>query len=80
MYYVYVLQSLRDKSIYIGMSQDPIKRLREHNYGQSKYTKGHKPFKLLYKEICESRQFARAKEKFYKSGIGRERLRDVIPL
>ena len=78
--YVYVIQSLRDQTFYIGISEEPNKRLKEHNQGQSKYTKGHRPYKLLYQEFCETRQLARNKEKFYKSGVGRERLKSIIPL
>ncbi|MBF0489637.1 MAG: GIY-YIG nuclease family protein [Candidatus Omnitrophica bacterium] len=80
MFYVYVLQSIKDDSQYIGLSQDPAKRLKEHNQGDSKYTKGHRPYKLIYQEFCETRQEARVKEKFYKSGVGREKLKNIILL
>ena len=74
MYYVYVLRSELYKSYYVGISQDPYKRLKGHNVGMSKYTKGRRPFKLVYIEACGNRYLAREKEKYYKSGIGREYL------
>lgn len=78
-YYVYVLKSNLYGSWYIGISQDPSKRLKEHNAGSSKYTKGRRPYVLIYTEICKDRQAAREKEKYYKSGSGRERLKILFP-
>jgi len=80
MFYVYVLQSMKDETRYVGMSQNPTERLKEHNQGESKFTKGHRPYKLIYQEVCKTRQEAREKEKYYKSGVGREKLNKVIPL
>ena len=79
-YYVYVLKSNLYGSFYVGISQNPHKRLKEHNAGMSKYTKGRRPYKLVYIEVCPNRQFAREREKYYKSGSGRERLKEFIPL
>ncbi len=78
MYYVYVLKSEVYNSHYVGISKDPTKRLKEHNVGMSKYTKGRRPFKLVCVESCETRSLAREKEKFYKSGSGREKLKNVF--
>lgn len=78
-HYVYVLESLKDQTRYVGLSEDPKKRLKAHNEGQSKYTKGHKPYRLIYQELCHDRTEARRKEKFYKSGSGREVLEHLFP-
>jgi putative endonuclease len=77
MYYVYILQSLKDSKFYTGLTNDLSRRLQEHNSGQMKSTKGRVPFKLLYSEKYETRIEARAREKFFKTGGGRE-LRDEI--
>ena len=53
MYYVYVLYNLDDESakkIYIGVTDDLIRRVREHNSGQSKWTSGFGPWKPVYYE------------------------------
>ncbi|MBU4346105.1 MAG: GIY-YIG nuclease family protein, partial [Candidatus Omnitrophica bacterium] len=71
-YFVYVLRSVKDNSFYIGISRDPEIRLKEHNFGDSKYTKGHRPYRLTYKEEFADRLSARSREKYLKSGIGRE--------
>lgn len=77
-YYVYALQSLKDKQLYIGMTNDVKRRLNEHNSGYSKSTKSRIPFKLIYEKECENREEARKKEKKLKTGSGREFLKQLI--
>jgi len=50
MFYVYVLQSLKDKKLYIGFSTDLRKRIKDHNSGGTKSTKTRRPFRPLYYE------------------------------
>ena len=50
MYFVYILQSLKDQRTYIGYTNDFERRFKDHNSGQSRATKYHAPFKLLFKE------------------------------
>lgn len=76
-YYVYVLKSLRDGRTYKGLSKDVGKRLKEHNSGQTKSTKAYCPWVLIYKEECESLSIAREREKYFKSGIGREFIKEL---
>ncbi len=78
-YFVYILRSLKDKSFYVGISKDTRQRLRDHNYGDSKYTKGHRPYELIYKEKFIDRPSARKREKFLKSGTGREFIKKKFP-
>ena len=54
------------------------RRLKEHNSGKTKSTKGFIPWKLIFTEICENRKIARLREKYYKSGIGKEFLKQKI--
>jgi len=77
MWYVYALKSLKDGHLYIGISQEPEKRLRQHNAGMTKSTKSRRPFKIIYKEKAKNRIDARRKEKYYKSGVGREFLKNI---
>jgi putative endonuclease len=62
MYYVYLLQSQKDKKYYIGQTYDTEKRLNEHNNGIVKSTKYRRPFKLVGYEIYEDRNKARWRE------------------
>ena len=77
--FVYVLQSLKDNSFYIGLSDDPTRRLREHNAGYSKFTKGRGPYHLLLHEEFDSRVKARQREKYLKTGHGRQDLKNLFP-
>ncbi|MEP4852000.1 MAG: GIY-YIG nuclease family protein, partial [Flavobacteriaceae bacterium] len=53
-------------------------RLKWHNEGKTKSTKGYRPWILVYSEEIGSLEEALKKEKYYKSGVGRERLKDLI--
>lgn len=63
MFYVYILQSLKDKELYIGQTIDLFKRFAEHNAGKNKATKYRIPFRLLYYEAYRSRRDADRREK-----------------
>ena len=54
MYNIYVLISLSDFRLYIGISEDVDKRLNQHNSGYVLATKNRRPFKLLYYEYTEN--------------------------
>jgi len=70
MFYVYILQSEKDKSLYIGFSSDLRKRLVTHNKNQVTSTKDKTPWKLIYYEAYLERKDAAGREKFLKSGAG----------
>ncbi len=78
MYYVYVISSINKKYIYVGMTNNLERRLKQHNMGYEKTTKPNLPFKLIYTEICDSRIEARIREKYWKSGIGKEKLKEIL--
>jgi len=78
-YHVYVLQSKVDKRLYVGMSADISKRLTSHNNGQVFSTKGYRPWVLVRSETIGNRIDARKREKYLKSGCGKEFLKNIIP-
>ena len=78
MWYIYALKSIKDGNLYIGISENPERRLQDHNSGMTKSTKTRKPFKIIYKESCDNRIEARKREKYLKSGFGREFLKQFI--
>jgi putative endonuclease len=78
-WFVYALRSLKDRNLYIGISRTPEKRVEIHNKGKTDSTKDRRPFVLIHKESCNSLKEAREKEKYYKSGFGREVLKNLIP-
>ncbi|WP_231490525.1 GIY-YIG nuclease family protein [Pedobacter sp. Leaf170] len=76
-FYVYAIKSEIDGRIYVGFSSDVEKRLHEHNVGKTKSSKGYKPWVLIYTEQIKGRIAARDKEKYYKSGKGKEFLKSL---
>jgi len=48
MYYVYVIQSRKDKQFYTGFTRDLQNRIQEHNTGRVPSTKERGPFELIY--------------------------------
>ena len=78
MYYVYVIQSLKNGRNYTGSTDNLKRRILEHNSGLSKYTKLTKPFKLIYQEKFNTRSEAVKRELYLKSGVGRDYLKRVV--
>jgi putative endonuclease len=75
---VYVLYSYTFQRRYVGLSSNPERRLQEHNSGKTKSTRAYKPWKLIYSEEFYSRKIARDREKYLKSGAGREFLDNLL--
>jgi len=61
-YFVYILQSEKDKSYYVGSTQDLTERLKRHNQGRSQYTKAKRPWRLVYFEEHTDRSSAMKRE------------------
>jgi putative endonuclease len=78
MYEVYVLKSYKDGIRYIGSGNNAEERLRRHNKGDYRFSKGHRPWHLIYKENFTTRSEAMRREKFLKSVQGRKFLDNVI--
>jgi putative endonuclease len=78
MYFAYAIKSISRNYIYVGMSNDLEKRLKQHNKGQNKTTKAYRPFVLILSEEFETREAARKREKYLKSGIGKEYLKALL--
>lgn len=60
--YFYILQSIADKTLYFGSTNNLKKRFEEHNAKRSKYTKNKVPWKLVYYEAYTSLKQARHRE------------------
>jgi len=69
-YYVYILQSLKNNSFYIGFTPDLRNRLVKHNKKQVISTKNKTPWKIIYYEAYLDRKDATGRERFLKSGSG----------
>lgn len=76
-YTIYVIQT-KDGKLYKGVTSNLQKRLENHLYGMSTWTKNKGPFKLVYSEENYSKSEALKRERFLKSGKGREFLKKYI--
>ena len=70
MYYVYILQSLKDKSYYTGYTADLKKQFRKHNEGGQKYSSQKRPYILIWYCAFISKAKAAAFERYLKQGSG----------
>ncbi|HOH84052.1 MAG TPA: GIY-YIG nuclease family protein [Bacteroidales bacterium] len=79
-YTVYVLKSLSTGKLYTGQTEDIKRRLNEHQTGTGpvRYTKGRGPWELVYTEEYDERSQAMKREKYLKTGAGRDFLHRII--
>ena len=63
MFYVYILKSEKNDSLYVGFSSDIINRIVKHNQGLVQSTKHLRPLKLMYYEAYLSKKDALIREK-----------------
>ena len=78
MFYAYVIKSIDHNYYYKGHCEDIEKRLTQHNNGLTKSIKPYIPFKLVYFEVFTNREDAIKREKYFKSGEGRQFLKNII--
>jgi len=61
-WFVYILKCT-DDSLYTGITNDPRKRFREHVSGKGgRYTRSHRPVKIVYLERSSNRSKALKRE------------------
>ncbi len=77
MFNVYVIINKSGK-LYIGQTNNIERRFLEHNEIGKGYTAKYRPWKLIYKEKFESRKEAMQREKYLKTGVGREWIKNKI--
>ena len=71
-WFTYVIEC-EDGSFYKGFTDDLLRRYQQHCNGTgADYTKTHKPKQLYYWEMHYSKEAALQREKYLKSGVGRE--------
>ena len=67
MHEVYIIQSEKDQSYYVGEAPNAEGRLKFHNQGKQRYTKARMPWRLVYKEKFTNRHEAVIREKEIKN-------------
>jgi len=77
-YYVYALKSELKKYIYVGLTNNFERRCGQHQELREKTTAPSAPFKTILLEKYPTRVDARKREKYLKSGVGKEFLKNKI--
>ncbi len=81
-FWIYILQNETTGKLYKGQTSDLEKRIERHNThesGSKRYTHKQKgPWRLVYSEEYATRSDAMRRERFFKSGQGREWIREYI--
>jgi putative endonuclease len=78
--YVYILRSKKNSRFYTGLAKNVNLRLQQHNRGENKATKGYRPWILVRVEEYKNKTLAMQREKFLKTGRGREVIRNLCLL
>jgi len=77
-FYTYVLLSEKDNNFYTGYTENLKLRFEEHQRGRVESTKNRRPFVLIYYEACLNQQDATHREKYLKSYLGKQFLRNRL--
>jgi putative endonuclease len=78
MYSTYVLRSESRGQFYIGSTSDLGVRLQQHNDNLAPATKNRGPWKLVYSEDHVDRSSAVRRERYFKTGKGRDELKRLV--
>ena len=71
MWFVYILRSQKDKDLYIGSTNNVLRRLEEHNSGMVDSTRPRVPFDLEAYVAVREKSKAVELEQYFKTGSGK---------
>ncbi len=75
---VYILFSKRFNKTYVGFTSNLVERFKSHNQlSKTGFTTKYRPWEVIYVEFFHSKSDALLKEKFFKTGIGREIIKEL---
>jgi putative endonuclease len=78
-FFVYILYSYSSQKTYVGFTDDIDRRVFQHNNQVKKtFTSSYRPWVIINTEVYENKSEAIAREKWYKSGVGREHKRAIL--
>jgi len=77
MFYVYVIKNLLTHKRYTGYTKNIHQRIKKHNTNHKGYTGQRGEWVLVYSEQYRNKNDALLREKFLKSGKGREFLNSL---
>ncbi len=77
-YYLYILKSKMIEKLYIGISQDPQKRLSYHNTIEKGFTSRYRPWEIVYLKEFSNKQEALVTERKLKGWKNKRMIEKVI--
>jgi putative endonuclease len=77
-HYVYVIESIKNRNLYVGETKDLKNRLQEHNQGENISTKTYKPWKLIHYESYLNEKDALRRERYLKTSQGSRLLKRML--
>lgn len=75
---IYVLFSEKDHLLYIGYTTDVEARVRKHNEGGVKSTKGRRPLIVIFYEYYLFKEDALKREGYFKTSPGKKALKLML--
>jgi putative endonuclease len=78
LWYVYILESLKDHNLYVGLTNNLKNRIKQHNNRKVFSTKNRVPFKVIFCEVHCNKYDAAKREQFLKSGWGKNWIRKTL--
>ena len=78
MYFVYILKSQKERTYYIGQTENIENRVNEHNRGKSAYTRRKAPWDLVHVEEFDTRSEAMKREHEIKKQKSRKYIENLI--
>ena len=76
-YFVYIIKSI-EGYIYTGSTEDLEKRLYQHNNKLAGWTKRGSNWQIIHSEEFNALSEARKREKWFKTGIGRDFIKSIL--
>ena len=77
-FYIYILQSIKDKELYVGYTSDLKKRIEKHNRRLNFSTKPGVPWKLIHYEAYLNKMDAQRREKYLKTNQGSRLMKRML--
>lgn len=77
-HYFYILQSQKNRKLYLGYTSDLKERLKCHNGGKNPATKPNIPYELIYYSAFRDEKDAITSEKYFKTTAGWKRIHRML--
>ena len=79
MFTLYILYSPGSGKTYVGFTNNLSRRIEEHNLTEHKgFTLRYRPWEIIYQEVYETKIEAMQREKYFKTGKGRDELKIIV--